>query len=80
MSEYDEKIEEIKELCSWFNEHTDEVMMHNDGIVLAAVYNEPKHITNMVIGDTDLIESIFMTLLEGALKSPTEHKKEGDMQ
>lgn len=64
MSEYDKKIEEIKELCKWFNEHQDEVAMHeDDGIILAAVHESK--VTNIAIGDGVLVASMLGHLIEG---------------
>lgn len=62
MSEYDKKIEEVKELCKWFNEHHDEVMEHDDGIILAVVHEI--RATSIATGDGDLIASMLGHLIE----------------
>lgn len=64
MSEYDKKIEEIKEMCRWFNEHQNDVMEHGDGIILAAVYGESR-ITNIAVGDGELVANILAHLVHG---------------
>ena len=56
MSEYDKKIEEIKELCKWFNEH------HDDGIILAVVHD--LRATSIATGDGDIIASMLGHLIE----------------
>lgn len=69
MSEYDKKIQEIKDLCKWAHDHQREIIEHGDGIVLAAVYGKPQRITNMVIGRGGLVRDILLHLADGAVNS-----------
>lgn len=81
MIEYDKKIEEVRELCEWFHEHEQEVISRGDGIVLAAVYGDPQHITNQVIGKGFLIQNILVHLAIGAMGGEGEGFKEhGELQ
>lgn len=69
MTEYDKKIKEIKDLCKWANDHQQEIIQHNDVVVLAVVYDEPQRITNMVVGRGEHVIAVLEHLVKGALDS-----------
>lgn len=65
MNEYDKKVEEVKALCKWFNDHRDEVVEHDDGVIIAMVYGEPERISNIAVGEAELIAEILARLTMG---------------
>lgn len=56
------KKKRIKQFLKWFNEHHDEVMEHDDGIILAVVHEI--RATSIATGDGDLIASMLGHLIE----------------
>lgn len=78
MTEYDKKIKEIKDLCKWANDHQQEIIQHDDAVVLAVVYGKPQRITNMVVGRGENVTAVLEHLVEGALNS--QHFNTGGVQ
>lgn len=69
MTEYDKKIKEIKDLCEWANDHQQEIIQHDDAVVVAVVYGKPQRITNMVVGRGENVTAVLEHLVRGALDS-----------
>lgn len=78
MTEYDKKIKEIKDLCKWANDHQQEIIQHDDAVVLAVVYDKSQRITNMVVGRGENVTAVLEHLVEGALNS--QHFNTGGVQ
>ena len=68
MSEYDKKIEEVKALCKWFNEHRQELVDNDGSIIISAVYGNPAHITNIACGNAFYLAEMLARLGEGCQK------------
>ena len=69
MTEYDKKIKEIKDLCKWADDHKQEIIQHDDTVVLAVVCDKPYRITNMVVGRGKNVIAVLEHLVWGALGS-----------
>lgn len=70
MTEYEKKVEEVKELCVWFNEHMEQVLGNKDCFLIAIVHNE--RLTECGIGETitmmRVIDSVLSHQVEKEVK------------
>lgn len=68
MSEYEQKVEEAKELCTWFNEHRRAVVERGDGFIVSVVYggdSGKQRVTTAAIGEAELLADMLAHIAVG---------------
>ena len=65
MSEYDKKIEEAKQLCTWFHDHQNEVSEREDSIVFSVVIGSTERVTSIAVGNAEDIAIMLAHLTQG---------------
>lgn len=61
MSEYEEKMEELRALARYFNEHNEEIKKHDDAVVIYAI--EDRHFTECTQARIDYIVAAVAALV-----------------
>ena len=72
MSEYKEKIKELRALARWSADHEEEIMQHEDGIVIYVIHNQ---IINAIgVASEERMTMIASELLRYVVKKQGERK------
>lgn len=62
MGEYEEKMEELRALARYFNEHNEEIKKRDDAVAIYAI--EGRHFTECTKGRIDYIVAVVAALVD----------------